>query len=102
MKNRSLVTFVLIATLLALNITTMPRANELPFELLKTPATQDSMAPNLCSFGDHFVLSWIDRKSKGVASLRFAGWKGKKFGKAKTILVRQQKKVLKLLARITF
>ena len=90
MKNRSLVTFVLIATLLALNITTMPRANELPFELLKTPATQDSMAPNLCSFGDHFVLSWIDRKSKGVASLRFAGWKGKKFGKAKTVVTSKQ------------
>ena len=57
--------------------------NESPFELLKTPSTQDSMAPNLCSFGDHFVLSWIDRQSKGVASLRIAGWNGKAFGKAK-------------------
>jgi hypothetical protein len=90
MKNRSPFTFGLIATLLALNTTTLPRANELPFELLKTPATQGSMAPNLCSFGDHFALSWIDRKSKGVASVRVAGWNGNAFGEASTVATSKQ------------
>ena len=84
MKDGCPFTFGLIATLLTLNTTTLPRANELPFELLKTPATQGSMAPNLCSFGDHFALSWIDRKSKGATSVRIAGWNGNAFGEVST------------------
>ena len=56
-------------------------ADGLPFEMVKTPADNNSLAPNICSFGDHFALSWIERKSNGPARLHMASWNGLSFNK---------------------
>jgi hypothetical protein len=90
MKNRIPLSFGLIATLFALNTATPLRANELPFEIVQAPAAEGSMAPNLCSLGDHFALSWIERGSDQAASVRVAGWNGNAFGEARTVATSKQ------------
>ena len=61
-----------------------------PFEIVGAPNAAGSLAPNLCSFGDHFALSWIDRSNKGTASVRVASWNGKAFDKARTVAPSKQ------------
>ena len=56
-------------------------ADGFPFEMVKTPADNNSLASNMCSFGDHFALSWIERKSNGPARLQMASWNGLSFNK---------------------
>jgi len=56
-------------------------ANNLPIELVQTPAGKNSLAPNLCSIGNHFALSWIERKRNGVSQFQFSSWNGFKFDK---------------------
>ena len=56
-------------------------ADGFPFEMVKTPADNNSLAPNICSFGEHFALSWIERKSDGLARLQMASWNGLSFNK---------------------
>ena len=53
--------------------------NAFTFEKVKTPANENALAPNLCSFGDHFALSWIERNQKGTDKLKMASWNGLKF-----------------------
>ena len=48
-------------------------------EPVQTPAAANSLAPNLCTVGDGFALSWIERKADKSASLRVAVWNGKSF-----------------------
>ena len=61
------------------------------FEMVKTPADNNSLAPNICSFGDHFALSWIERKNNGPARLQMASWNGLSFNKKN--LVTQSKQI---------
>ena len=56
-------------------------ADGFTFEAVKTPAGNNSLAPNICSFGDHFVLSWIERKNDDTARLQMASWNGSGFNK---------------------
>ena len=65
-------------------------ANGFPFEMVKTPADNNSLAPNICSFGDHFALSWIERKSDGNARLQMAGWNGLSFNKKNLVIQSNQ------------
>ena len=65
-------------------------AKDLPFEIVKTPAVEGSLAPNLCPFGDHFVLSWIERDGNRSAGMRVASWNGKTFDKARTVATSKQ------------
>ncbi len=55
-------------------------------EFVKTPAAANSLAPNLCTVGDGFALSWIERQADKSSSLRMALWNGKSFGEAHTIV----------------
>jgi len=65
-------------------------ADGFSFEIVKTPAHKNSLAPNLCSFGDHFALSWIERKSDGTARLQMASWNGLSFNKKSLITQSKQ------------
>ena len=65
-------------------------ADGFSFEIVKTPADKNSLAPNICSFGDHFALSWIDRKSDGTARLQMASWNGLSFDKKSLIAQSKQ------------
>ena len=56
-------------------------AERVPFEIVLTPADKDSLAPNLCAFGDHLALSWIERNRDGNAQVHFADWNGNGFNK---------------------
>ena len=51
------------------------------FEILETPAVKNTLAPNLCAFGDQFALSWIERNKDGAAKLQMARWNGFAFDK---------------------
>ena len=55
------------------------------FEIVKTPTNKNSLAPNLCSFGNHFVLSWIERNTDGEARLQMATWNGSEFDEIRLI-----------------
>lgn len=60
------------------------------FELVKTPAGARSLAPNLCTFGNHFVLSWIQRGSNRTATVRVASWNGTSFDATRTVATSKQ------------
>ena len=55
------------------------------FEIVKTPTNKNSLAPNLCSFGNHFALSWIERNKDGEAKLQMATWNGSEFDEIRWI-----------------
>ena len=55
------------------------------FEILETPAVKNTLAPNLCAFGDQFALSWIERNKDGAAKLQMARWNGLTFEKKNLI-----------------
>ena len=55
------------------------------FEIVKTPTNKNSLAPNLCSFGNHFALSWIERNTDGEARLQMATWNGSEFDEIRLI-----------------
>ena len=55
------------------------------FEIVKTPTNKNSLAPNLCSFGNHFALSWIERNTDGEARLQMATWNGSEFDETRLI-----------------
>ena len=55
------------------------------FEIVKTPTNKNSLAPNLCSFGNHFALSWIERNTDGKARLQMATWNGSEFDEIRLI-----------------
>ena len=55
------------------------------FEIVQTPTNKNSLAPNLCSFGNHFVLSWIERNTDGEARLQMATWNGSEFDEIRLI-----------------
>ena len=55
------------------------------FEILETPAVKNTLAPNLCAFGDQFALSWIERNKDGAAKLQMARWNGLTFDKKNLI-----------------
>ena len=55
------------------------------FEILKSPAARNALAPNLCAFGNQFALSWIERNKDGAARLQMARWNGLKFDKKNLI-----------------
>ena len=55
------------------------------FEILQTPTNKNSLAPNLCSFGNHFALSWIERNTDGEARLQMATWNGSEFDEIRLI-----------------
>lgn len=55
------------------------------FEIIKTPTNKNSLAPNLCSFGNHFALSWIERNTDGEARLQMATWNGSEFDEIRLI-----------------
>ena len=55
------------------------------FEIVKTPTNKNSLAPNLCSFGNHFALSWIERNKDGEARLQMATWNGSEFDEIRLI-----------------
>ena len=55
------------------------------FEIVKTPTNKNSLAPNLCSFGNHFALSWIERNTDGEARLEMATWNGSEFDEIRLI-----------------
>ncbi len=55
------------------------------FEIVKTPTNKNSLAPNLCSFGNHFALSWIERNKDGEAKLQMATWNGSEFDEIRLI-----------------
>ena len=55
------------------------------FEIVQTPTNKNSLAPNLCSFGNHFVLSWIERNTDGEARLQMATWNGSGFDEIRLI-----------------
>ena len=63
-----------------------------PFESVKTPAGAHSLAPNLCTVGNHFALSWIERNRDRTASVRVAIWKanGKSFDATRTVATSKQ------------
>ena len=62
------------------NFMALLSANNLPFEIVKTPSSTNSLASNLFSFGDSFALSWIERDSKSTARLHMASWNKSGFG----------------------
>jgi hypothetical protein len=66
------------------------QAAALPFEIVETPAAAGSLAPNLCTFGNHFVLSWIQRGSNRTATVRVASWNGKSFDATRTVAASKQ------------
>lgn len=80
---------VTICFLLA-GISALLSANRLPLEIVKNPAGKNSLAPNLCSFGDHFALSWIELKSNGASRVNIASWNGLGFDK-KNLIVKSEK-----------
>ena len=55
------------------------------FEIVKTPTNKNSLAPNLCSFGNHFALSWIEPNTDGEARLQMATWNGSEFDEIRLI-----------------
>ena len=55
------------------------------FEIVQTPTNKNSLAPNLCSFGNHFALSWIERNTDGEARLQMATWNGSEFEEIRLI-----------------
>ena len=55
------------------------------FEIVKTPTNKNSLGPNLCSFGNHFALSWIERNTDGEARLQMATWNGSEFDEIRLI-----------------
>ena len=55
------------------------------FEIVQTPTNKNSLAPNLCSFGNHFALSWIERNTDGEARLQMATWNGSEFDEIRLI-----------------
>ena len=55
------------------------------FEIVKTPTNKNSLAPNLCSFGNHFALSWIERNKDGEVRLQMATWNGSEFDEIRLI-----------------
>jgi hypothetical protein len=63
------------------SISAMLGANNLPFDIVKTPAAKNSSAPNLCSLGEHFALSWVESQSDGAAQMQIARWNGEGFDK---------------------
>ena len=65
-------------------------ADGLSFEIVQTPAARNSLAPNICSFGEHFALSWIEHNSNGTARLQMASWNGLSFGKKSMIAQSKQ------------
>ena len=54
-----------LVTFLFCLFTTLKHTNTSAFEIVKTPAAENSLAPNLCAFGDQFVLNWIERNKDG-------------------------------------
>ena len=67
------------------------RANNLPFEIIKNPASTNSSSSNLASFGEEFILSWIELDSKKNARLKMSVWNGLRFDK--NILIEESKKM---------
>ena len=65
-------------------------AAALSLERIKTPSGGGSLAPNLCSFGNHFAFSWIESERNGEASVRVASWNGKAFGTARNVATSKQ------------
>ena len=65
--------------------TTLKHTNTSAFEIVKTPAAENSLAPNLCAFGDQFTMSWIERNKDGTARLQMARWNGLTFDKKNLI-----------------
>ena len=55
------------------------------FEIVQTPTNKNSLAPNLCTFGNHFALSWIERNTDGKARLQMATWNGSEFDEIRLI-----------------
>ena len=55
------------------------------FEIVQTPTNKNSLSPNLCSFGNHFALSWIERNTDGEARLQMATWNGSEFDEIRLI-----------------
>ena len=55
------------------------------FEIVQTPTNKNSLAPNLCTFGNHFALSWIERNTDGEARLQMATWNGSEFDEIRLI-----------------
>ena len=55
------------------------------FEIVQNPTNKNSLAPNLCSFGNHFALSWIERNTDGEARLQMATWNGSEFDEIRLI-----------------
>jgi hypothetical protein len=90
MKIRIPFAYGLIAILLGSNAVAPPSAKGLTFEIVETPAAAGSLAPNLCAFGNQFVLSWIQRGSNRTASVRVASWNGKAFGATRTVAMSKQ------------
>ena len=69
--------------------TKLVRANNLPFEIIKNPASTNSSSSNLTSFGEEFILSWIELDSKKTARLKMSVWNGLRFDK--NILIEESK-----------
>jgi len=67
--------------LLLASATVPMSAERVPLEIVPNLANKDSLAPNLCAFGDHLALSWIERGRDGTAQVQFAGWNGNGFNK---------------------
>ena len=65
-------------------------ANKLSLEIVSPPTGKNSLAPNLCSFGDHFALSWIERKSNGASRVQVASWSGLGFDKKNLVAESKQ------------
>jgi hypothetical protein len=65
-------------------------ADSLSFEFVKTPAGPNALAPNLCPLGDHFALSWIERKRNGDTRFQMASWNGSAFGKMNLVAESRQ------------
>ena len=61
--------------------TKLVRANNLQFEIIKNPASTNSSSSNLTSFGEEFILSWIELDSKKTARLKMSVWNGLRFDK---------------------
>ena len=72
-------------SVLMLSLSNSSKAAAPSAEIVRVPATANSLAPNLCAVGDGFALCWIDRKPDKLASLRVAIWNGKSFAEARTI-----------------
>ena len=73
--------FAVYISLLLVSAPVSVSAERLPFEPVKTSADRDSRASNLCAFGNHFALSWIERSRDGTAQVQFASWNGNGFDK---------------------